>query len=474
VVTLERAPIYAVLFDGTVDPDSDAYSPLVTAQYGAGAPVTVPHGLDKEVVAALPGLWYCLHLPNTMFEVIELPPSFLATAQSWDLGHHILLAPIAAFTPAYVGALLAQGIPVLAVCSDELLAEASERCLSLGFALQPVPYSQLSSESLEEHWRSIYELTKTDKPYLGRVPRLSRRLAVAPADLPRRWLARQLDGTEDARAETHEPVQDAAIYHALDAQTLLQVAVRLEDDDDEAVPVETMLAEVRAGFRVPVTLAAPGVAPAYVKTAYDADLRAASAGNRSTITADTWTTATDAWSDASAELSAIRFLVTHRAIARGGVGIGLPPVPAEAFGLLAQLEAHLRTPEPKGKTVTTLLDRLANATANFWTPAVVAAVARASTLTVFSKLPARAGSPAGRHRAARGTRADYLPTAAPTDARRPGGVELRAAHRPVGKGAGSFYRVHPPRRPCRQAVAPGLGRSAGDARKRCRQQTHRA
>jgi hypothetical protein len=132
VVTLERAPIYAVLFEGTVDPDSDAYSPLV-------APVTVPHGLDKEVVAALPGLWYCLHLPNTMFEVIELPLSFLAMAQSWNLGHHILLAPIAAFAPAHVGALLAQGIPVLAVCPDELLAESSERCLSLGFALPPAP-----------------------------------------------------------------------------------------------------------------------------------------------------------------------------------------------------------------------------------------------------------------------------------------------------------------------------------------------
>lgn len=204
-VTLGRAPIYAVLFDGTVDPAP--YTPLVTAQYGADAPVTVPHGLDREVVAALPGLWYCLHLPNSLSELIDVPSSVLATMQSFDLGHHIVLMPVAAFTAEDVGAALALGVPVLAVCPDELLAEATERCASLGFALPPAPYSQLSSESLEAHWRAIYELVETDQPYLGRAPHLSHGLEFAPADLPRRWLARQLDDGEEVRAETRERIR---------------------------------------------------------------------------------------------------------------------------------------------------------------------------------------------------------------------------------------------------------------------------
>jgi hypothetical protein len=384
-VTLDRAPIYAVLFDGAVDPGP--YTPLVAAQYGADAPVTVPHGLDHEVVAALPGLWYCLHLPNSLFELIDIPPSGLVMGQSLDLGHHIVLVPVAAFTAEHVGALLAQGVPVLAVCPDELLAETTERCASLGFALPPAPYSQLSSESLEAHWRAIYELIDTDEPYLGRAPRLSHGLEFAPADLPRRWLARQLDDAEEVGAETREPDQDMAIYRALNAQVLLRVAVRLAKDDYAPEPNDAMFAEVRERLRVPVTLAAPGVAATYVNSAYDADLRGVRARKRSAVAADTWTTTTDGWDDAAAELSAIRFLATHRAMARSGVGITLPPVPSEAFGLLAQLEAHMRTPRPTGKAVARLLDRLADATAHLWTPAVTAAVARASTLTAFSNFP---------------------------------------------------------------------------------------
>jgi len=384
-VTMDRAPMYAVLFDGTVD--VGPYTPLVATRYGADAPVTLPHGFDREVVAALPGLWYCLHLPNAFFELIDIPPSGLVTAQSLDLGHHISLVPIAAFTAEHVAELLAQGVPIVAVCPDELLAEATERCAQLGFALPPAPYSQLSSESLVAHWRTIYELVDTHEPYLGRPPRLSDGLQFAPADLPRRWLVRQLDDAEELRAETREPDQDLAIYRALDAQMLLRVAVRLDEDDDAPEPDDAMFAEERAALRLSVILAAPGVAPTYLNRAYAVDLRADRGGDRATAAADTWTTAPDGWNDASAELSAIRFVATHRAMARGGVGITLPPVPAKAFGLLAQLEANMRAPRPTGRAVARLLDRLADATAHFWTPAVTAAVARASTLTAFSNFP---------------------------------------------------------------------------------------
>jgi hypothetical protein len=384
-VTLDRAPIYAALFDGTVE--LGAYTPLVAAPYGADARTTIPHGLDNEVVAALPGLWYCLHLPNALFELTEIRPSALLAAQALDLGHHILLAPVAAFTAEHVGARLAQGVAVLAVCPDELLAEATERCDRLEFALPPAPYSQLSSESLEAHWQAIYDLVETDEPYLARAPHLSHSLEFAPADLPRRWLARQLDDDDEVRAETHERDQATSISRALNAQMLLRVNVRLDEDDDAHEPDDAMLAEAWAALRLPVTLAAPGVSPTYVKRAYGADARAVATRDLSTVGADTWTTAMDGWNDASAELSAIRLLATHRAMARSGVGIMLPPVPSEAFGFLTQLEALMRTPDPTGKSVARLLDRLEDATAHFWTPAVAAAVARASTLTAFSNFP---------------------------------------------------------------------------------------
>lgn len=384
-ITLDRVPIYGVLFEATADPGP--YTPLVSAPYGADAPATVPHGLDHDVVAALPGLWYCLHLPNSFFALIDLPPSALVAMQSLNLGHSIMLAPIAAFTAEQVGAQLEDGAPILAVCPDELLGRAAERCASLGFALPPAPYSELSSESLEAHWRAIYELVETDEPYLARPPSLSDRLESAPADLSRRWLDRLLADAQAVGAETIESDQDAAIYRALDAQVLLDIAGRLKEGEDASAVDDAMLAEARERLRVPVTVAAPGVAATYVRNAYDPELRAARAGDHSTAAADRWTTATDGWNDATAELSAIRFLATHRAMASGGVGIVLPPVPTEAFGLLAQLEEHMRSQQPRGRTVARLLDRLGDATTGLWTPAVTAAVARASTLTAFSNFP---------------------------------------------------------------------------------------
>ena len=384
-LTFDRAPIYAVLFESTADPGP--YTPLVSARYGTNARATFPHGLDDDVAAALPGLWYCLHLPNALFELIEVPPSALVAMQSLDLGHHIVLAPVTAFTAEQVGATLAHGAPILAVCPDEMLGQATERCASLGFALPPAPYSELSSGGLEAHWRAIYDLVETDAPYLGRPPHMTNRLEFASADLPRRWLARQLDDDQEVRAESSEPDQDIAIYRALDTQMLLRMAVRLDEDEHAPKADDATIADVRAGLQVPVTVAAPGVAPTYINNAYDPDLRAARARDRSTAAADTWTNATDGWSDATTELSAICFLVTHRAMARSGIGITLPPVPSEAFGLLAQLEEHMRMPRPTGKGVARLLDRLAAATAHLWTPAVTATVARASALSAFSNFP---------------------------------------------------------------------------------------
>lgn len=166
-VSPERVPMYAVVFDRTVD--VGPFVPVVPQQLGPGD-VTLPHGLDREVVPALRGLWYCLHLPNTFFEVLEVPPSAMLEMQAFDLGHQIVLTPVATLTTAHAGIRLALGTPVLAVCPDDLLEATTARCEELDFALPPISYSHLSDESLESHWRAIYELVDTEAPYLGAPP----------------------------------------------------------------------------------------------------------------------------------------------------------------------------------------------------------------------------------------------------------------------------------------------------------------
>lgn len=393
--SFDRAPIYAALFRGTLA--DGAYEPLVSAPLGVTSSVTVPHGLDREVASALSGLWYCLHLPNVFPELFDLPASVLARVKAADLGHHIVLVPIEAFDTEHVGAQLAQGVPVLAVCQDELLDEAIERCSTLGFALPPTAYSDLSDQSLRSHWEDIYGIVSPDAPYLGPGPRLASRLDLAPSDLPRRWLTRQFGGTADVGDEPSPPELPAgetdAILQALWSQTVLSAVAALEAEGLDPRTAEGRMPEeamnvARDRLRIPLAVSLPGVAQSYVRKAYDAPLRTRIDNPLPAFDpADVWDSRLDQRNDSLVERATIEFLVTHRAIARGGLGVTLPGVPAEAFGVLVQLEEHFRAWNPRGRAVRSLMARLDALMTSVWSDGVVAAIKRASMLTAFTNFP---------------------------------------------------------------------------------------
>jgi CHAT domain len=385
---LSRPPIYAVLFHAeTVE---DPYSPLVTVQDGADSAATAPHGLDREVAAALPGLWYCLHLPNTLGELVDVPAVHLKAFQALHLDHHIVLAPIQIFDPAHVGARLDGGSPVLAVCPDDLLGEATRRCETLGFAFPPVAFSQLSNDSLRAHWRAIHARFVPEREYLGREPRLTDRLDLAATDLPRRWLARQF-GDPTASRFVAEGRLDGLVHQALSEQAVLATTARLEREQATPEVAEQrwrqVIEEERARMRIPVALGLPGVAPTYARNVYDRSLRDRIAPLAAVDETDIWSPTMSERDDASVERAAIALVTAHRAVARGGIGVMLSSVPADAFTLLLQLELHLQAPRPRGSTVWRLLDRLNAVTEQMWTDALAALVARASPLTVFSNFP---------------------------------------------------------------------------------------
>jgi hypothetical protein len=162
-----RVPVYAVLFRAT--DLSDPYPPLVTSPFGADAQVTAPHGFDREVAAVLPGLWYCLHLPNTLFELGDVPAVVLKEAQGLDLPHHIVPVPVDALKARYLAA-RGLGVPVLAVCPDELLDEATSRCSELGFALPPAAFSQLSTPASRHTGRRSTRSWATTTPISATSP----------------------------------------------------------------------------------------------------------------------------------------------------------------------------------------------------------------------------------------------------------------------------------------------------------------
>ena len=227
---LEMPPLYAVLFtpgpgEGR-DQDRSPYVPVVLER-PAVAESTGPHGLAKTVAAVLPGLWYCLHLPASLADLIDVDACKLKVFQRLRLDHHILLAPIDCFDKDLIGHRLQYHHPVVTICPDELLDEAQQRVSSLGFALPTTPYSQLSDAALTAQWKAMHQHFIPDVEALTAEVSLTRRLDLASLTLPHRRLARQMGWPTTELSDEDTSVSEA-LKQALWGQTVLAATACLE------------------------------------------------------------------------------------------------------------------------------------------------------------------------------------------------------------------------------------------------------
>src|ERR1035437_6809561 len=74
--------VVAFSSDEAVDAD---YSPIVTATEVSADGSTFPQLLSREIVPALPALWYCLHLPKTVHDLVDIPLTFMPGFQALAL-----------------------------------------------------------------------------------------------------------------------------------------------------------------------------------------------------------------------------------------------------------------------------------------------------------------------------------------------------------------------------------------------------
>ena len=389
---LGMPPLYAVLFapgagEGRAQ-DTSPYVPVVWER-PAAAESTVPHGLSKTVAAALPGLWYCLHLPASLADLVDVDIWKLKAAQSLRLDHNILLVPIDCFEGDLLGRHLQHHHPVVTVCPDELLDEARQRASALGFVLPTTPYSQLSDATLAAQWKAIHEHFIPDLAALTGEVSLTRRLDLAPLTLPHRRLARQM-GWPTAELAAQDTSVSKAFTQAFHGQTRLAALARLEREGaspGEAARRFPQTAREEADrLRVPVALGLPGTAPAYARNAYDSEVRRRTGPQPAVDSDDTWSVTLHERPDHMVERAAIEFAVTHQAVASSGLGLMLPTVPPDAFVILAELERHFITPHSSA-AVRRLLTRLNDAARPLWSKELTAAIQRASHLTVFSGFP---------------------------------------------------------------------------------------
>ncbi|UUU36779.1 CHAT domain-containing protein [Streptomyces sp. CA-210063] len=388
----EKPPLYVVPFtpgaaEGRAQ-DQSAYAPVLFERPEA-VESTVPHGLAKTVATALPGLWYCLHLPAALSDLIDVDIWMLKAAQNLSLEHNILLVPIDCFDEDVLGRHLQYHHPVVTICPDELLDEARQRASTLGFALPTTPYSQLSDATLTAQWKAVHEHFIPDLPRLtGEVP-LTHRLDLAPLTLPHRRLARQM-GWPTAESVVQDTSASEAFAQALRGQTFLAALTRLEREgashDEADRRFRQTFEEEATRLRVPVALALPGTAPAYARIAYDSELRRRTGPQSAVNPNDTWSVTLHERPDHMVERAAIEFAVTHQSVASSGLGLMLPTMPPDAFITLAELERHFHTPHSSA-AVRRLLTRLNDAAQPLWSKELKAAIQRASYLTVFSDFP---------------------------------------------------------------------------------------
>jgi hypothetical protein len=230
-------PLYAVLFPSTQDVSEDFVPYRFTRRgvplFGVEDGVTIPHGLSLEMSAALPGLWYCLHLPSVFWQLAELPPSLVAKAHEVPLfEHRFFYAPVQLFSTDFIESWPPAHVPILATCPDLIYPEVRRRSSDLGFRLDAIPFSELSNESLRKHWRAIKSSFAANiEEGEEREITLSNRLDFAPTALPTRWLARQLhgDSAEDADLSVVQLIRKAQWHQsALMAYTRLEAAIDTE------------------------------------------------------------------------------------------------------------------------------------------------------------------------------------------------------------------------------------------------------
>ena len=374
--------VYVVAFSSDDDVDAD-YSPIVTGTEVSADGSTFPQLLSREIVPALPALWYCLHLPKTVHDLVDIPLTFMPGFQALARGHNLVLLPVAAVRRVFTGRL--GGWPrTLLIGPDSERAELNRLASDLDFRLPATVFSQLSESSLHAHWDALKGLLADSLPGPpGPDLQPVRVIETAGIELPTRRLMRQLGiGAADL------PPDPVGLFtHAMYAQVVKVSLAKLEAEGCTVEEAEArMPGEMKDNaqrLRLPMTIGLPGAAPKHVRR------YGAPAGDSASIprgSDSTWPGHYDDARDAEIERSAAALLVTYQAVAQDSVGVLLPDCPPDAFSALAELEAHCaRGARPAA--VWRLLDRLDAAMKPVWTDPMATALERASALIVIGSFP---------------------------------------------------------------------------------------
>jgi CHAT domain len=368
--TTPRDPWYLVLFEPR--PDRALYEPLVYS--GATPPegVTQPHGFDPDIVPALGLLWFAMHLPRRLQDVLDVATRHLKMEPLVDYSHHIALVPTTHSSTEPWRARLRVDPPLLILAPEHCLKAARDLVASSGHSIRVLSPRTATQHALGRTWKDLatrYELPSAARR--AKPPRLREPSAEGARYLSTVFLARQMDG------------HDRVLHFGLDSLERLRRHVRLhsfvaaignaEDaglsEQDASERFRELLKHAWSNLQLSSVLVSPGAAPRYRRRTERFLKRATTA------------------QDAEVEGTVLYALAAHRAAASSSLLAITGPVPNAAFGLYVQLESHCRRAGFSRPAAWKLLTKLGRVLAEALGPAFQAVGYSARSMTAFTDFP---------------------------------------------------------------------------------------
>ena len=384
---LSRPLLYVVAYAS--DDDGDGYLPIVFDPEPS-RDVTAPHQLSREMIPALPALWYCLHLPKTAHDLVDLPYRFMADVQSAAMRHVVALMPLPAVRKFFVIRGRDVFVPTLLIGPDSEAAELDRLTRALRFRLPAVRFSQLSAESLRGHWHSMKaEMAAAAPGQQGTAIEPVRGFETAGVELPLRRLAQKMGWDSSDLPDDAKRMLDRLLYGRDYHAALANFEAVGATDEVIDAGLESAVDTNLRSLRHPLTIGFPGVAPAQTRI-YGPPVEAPAGEPES----PSWPGSLAGVSDAEIERSVTALLVAKEAVSQDSVGLMLSECPPAAYVALADLERHCKN-GARPRAVWRILDRLDAALEPVWSELATVALSKASALTVFSDFPLGLGRPPG-------------------------------------------------------------------------------
>lgn len=388
---LQVKPLYIVAFESKSN--AQEYQPVIAA-LPSREDGTLPLLFDGDLAPCIPALWFCLHLPPTMIDLLDLDASVLQDLQKWEQNHEILLLPLDAVGHFNWEEMRKQYVPVLILSPDEIQSRASNLSHNINPLLGCVSTSELSQDLIDLVWIRIGELVPGRQLLSGSITQIAR-LDSAPWILPARHLLRQFQAS-DVDEPAEEGRFDDSKLDAFRVQNLRTAVARLELAGCGPEEFEARLgAEMAAAMRskhIHVAVFAPGIAPAYRRSLKALAEPASIADWPRSDHGPSLSANPSTWSDYQIERAVGEFCLTHRSLARSGMGLMLPSIPKRAWIALAELEEHCRLAaiddwRVDAQAIRRWLAIIAMCGNDLFSDADVMALNSASFITAFSNFP---------------------------------------------------------------------------------------